>query len=593
MVFLISGCAELKTVPLPDDPTAHFPKMKTGDKYTFVISGMDQERWEVASVQSDGGFILRQQRDDGKTGRVMRVDSAYLVTSDEKTTLRNLRLDFPLFPGKRWSFSYTGEDGQNRPVNWIVDYHVVAYETVQTGAGPLRVFKIKYILSAGNLVTSGGSKYGEIWYSPEAKMIVYHDGVNRSHKILAFSVSEEAGKKLAGSAATAQPVKAQSSTPKPQAQQTTGTAEAVRLAETKAAAVLKAQEEKETSLKAQAQRLAEKEAALKAEANRLTEEKLASESRRLSEQEALLKAEAKRLEEEKRTAEARARSERENALKALAAAKASADIDDVEANIPLAARVNPDAIAVVIGNRDYRNARKVAFAINDAETMKKYLLSTLGYKAGNVFFLPNAAKADFELYFGNEKTHRGKLFNAIKEGKSDVFIYYSGHGAPGLKDRRGYFVPTEADPQYLELSGYSLDVLYDNLAKLPARSITVVLDACFSGSTVYENVSPLVLELQSPVIRAKNMVVVSSAAGSQVSSWYNEKNHSMFTYFLLRALKDKSADTNHDGKLTFDELYSYLSDKSEGVPYYARRINGVEQDPTISGQYQGRVLLTY
>ena len=62
---------------------------------------------------------------------------------------------------------------------------------------------------------------------------------------------------------------------------------------------------------------------------------------------------------------------------------------------------------------------------------------------------------------------------------------------------------------------------------------------------------------------------------------------------LLRALKDKSADSNQDGKLTFEELYAYLSDKSEGVPYYARRINGVEQNPTISGQYQGRVFVAY
>jgi Caspase domain len=110
-----------------------------------------------------------------------------------------------------------------------------------------------------------------------------------------------------------------------------------------------------------------------------------------------------------------------------------------------------------------------------------------------------------------------------------VFIYYSNHGAPGLKDRKGYFVPVEADPQCLELSGYPLDVLYENLAHLPSRSITVVLDACFSGSTVYENISPLVLEVKDPVIRAGNMVLLASASGSQASSWYHEKNHSMFT----------------------------------------------------------------
>ncbi|KKK98469.1 hypothetical protein LCGC14_2642450, partial [marine sediment metagenome] len=41
------------------------------------------------------------------------------------------------------------------------------------------------------------------------------------------------------------------------------------------------------------------------------------------------------------------------------------------------------------------------------------------------------------------------------------------------------------------------------------------------------------------------------------------------------------------------ELYSYVSDKTEGVPYYARRIHGVEQDPTLEGDFQGKTLMKY
>ena len=29
-------------------------------------------------------------------------------------------------------------------------------------------------------------------------------------------------------------------------------------------------------------------------------------------------------------------------------------------------------------------------------------------------------------------------------------FYYAGHGAPGLKDNKGYFVPVDCDPQYIE-----------------------------------------------------------------------------------------------------------------------------------------------
>lgn len=267
--------------------------------------------------------------------------------------------------------------------------------------------------------------------------------------------------------------------------------------------------------------------------------------------------------------------------------------ENIDDNPPDSHARNDDAIAVIIGNMDYKNAKKVEFAINDAATIKKYVKAVLGYREGNIFFLANATKGDFELYFGNKGNHEGKLFNAVKQGKSDVFIYYSGHGAPGLKDRKGYFVPVEADPNYIELGGYSAEVFYENISMLPARSLTVVLDACFSGATIFDNISPMVLEINNPVVKMKKGVVISSSRGNQVSSWYNEKKHGMFTYFFLKGIYNRNADIDKDGAITFEELYNYISDKTEGVPYYARRVHGVEQTPTIEGDYKGKVLARF
>jgi len=266
---------------------------------------------------------------------------------------------------------------------------------------------------------------------------------------------------------------------------------------------------------------------------------------------------------------------------------------EIDKGLPSTRTRNPDAIAVVIGNSSYKKAKDVAYAVNDAKLMKTYLVDVLGYKVGNIFYYENASKSDFEILFGNSTNHMGKLFNAVKKDRSDIFIYYSGHGAPGLKDKRGYFVPSEADPQYIELSGYSTDVFYANLAKVPARSTTIVLDACFSGADIFENISPIVLEVENPSLELSNAVVFSSSTGSQVSSWYNDKEHGMFTYFFLKAIHNRNADADKDGSLTFEEIYQYISDNSEGVPYYARRIHGVEQNPTIEGQFRDRVLLRY
>jgi len=65
---------------------------------------------------------------------------------------------------------------------------------------------------------------------------------------------------------------------------------------------------------------------------------------------------------------------------------------------------------------------------------------------------------------------------------SDVFIYYSGHGALDIKTKSPYLIPYDIDPNYAS-TGFHLDQLYKNLHSLRAKSVTVILDACFSGQS--------------------------------------------------------------------------------------------------------------
>ena len=266
---------------------------------------------------------------------------------------------------------------------------------------------------------------------------------------------------------------------------------------------------------------------------------------------------------------------------------------DIEQNIPQVKISKPDAIAVVIGNRDYVRVKNVEFAVRDAEYVKDYLVKMLGYKEGNVMVLQNATKADFEAYFGTSNNPSGKLADMVKSGKSEVFVYYAGHGAPGLKTHRGYFVPVDCDPQRVELTGYPLDVFYNNLAQIPAQGFTIVIDACFSGTNIYEDISPIMIEISAPEMMLPNGIVFASTGPQQVSAWYNEKFHSLFTYFFLKGLHNFNADLNQDRQITYQELYQYLTDQNEGVPYWARRLHGVEQTPVLFGTRQDEVLIKY
>ena len=266
---------------------------------------------------------------------------------------------------------------------------------------------------------------------------------------------------------------------------------------------------------------------------------------------------------------------------------------DVDENVPISRTRNDDAIAVVIGNTEYLKTKKVNYAVNDAKSVKTYLVKTFGFKEGNILYVENATKGDFELLFGTKENHRGKLSNTIKQGVSDVFVFYSGHGAPGLKDQKGYFVPVECDPNYVELTGYPAEIFYANLSKIGAKSVTVALDACFSGATIFENISPILIK-EKPETISPDILVLSSSTGSEVSSWYNDQSHGMFTYFFLKSIQDhKKLDRNGDRKLTAEEMFFFISDNNDGVPYWARRIHGIEQHPTLSGNQKDRVLIEY
>ncbi|MBD0401024.1 caspase family protein [Flammeovirga sp. EKP202] len=260
-------------------------------------------------------------------------------------------------------------------------------------------------------------------------------------------------------------------------------------------------------------------------------------------------------------------------------------LSDVDQNIPTYGKVNENAVAVVIGNRTYRNndVPEVKFAINDAKMVKSYLKYGFGFKEENIIYIEDASQADFNAIFGIKGNAKGKLYNYVKPNVSDVFVYYSGHGAPNPETNKGYFVPVDTDPSLIHFNGYSLDTFYENLGLVPYKSLTIVVDACFSGSSeggmLLKNISPVFIKSENKVLRDENVVILTSAASEQVSSWYNEKYHSLFTYYYLKGLQG-AADTNKDRKVTLGEMKAYIVDN---VPYMARRLNNREQTPEITG----------
>ena len=258
---------------------------------------------------------------------------------------------------------------------------------------------------------------------------------------------------------------------------------------------------------------------------------------------------------------------------------------DVDMQIPLGEKYGEHDVAVIIGNKNYSAAgiHDVEFADRDARIMKEYLTKTFGFRLENIIYAENATVGKFNEIFGSERDFRGKLYSFVKKNISEVFIYYVGHGAPDLQSQEAYFVPVDANPQYLSSNGYKLQTFYENLSKIPAKKITIVIDACFSGNSdkgmLFKNISPGMVKVKKEYSGPKNAVLITSAAMEQVSAWYPEKKHSLFTYYFLKGLRGE-ADVNKDNIITVGEMKNYLQ---EHVPYMARRLNGIEQYPVVDG----------
>ena len=240
---------------------------------------------------------------------------------------------------------------------------------------------------------------------------------------------------------------------------------------------------------------------------------------------------------------------------------------------------NSDGLAVVIGIENYQYVPDATYAYNDAEVFREYLSQTLGYKKQRIKLATNskATQAELNKLLGSN----GWISRNIVKGKSDVVVYFSGHGIANQKDKSTGILPFDVDPNYSV--GLPLKKLYKDLASMGAKSVTVYLDACFTGQT--RDAKMLIADARPIIILPKekaapdNVNVFSAATGSQISGAIKEKEHGLFTYFLLKGLSG-DADLNKDKVVKLDELSQFvLKNVKENAA-----MNGREQTPELNSK---------
>ena len=161
-------------------------------------------------------------------------------------------------------------------------------------------------------------------------------------------------------------------------------------------------------------------------------------------------------------------------------------------------------------------------------------------------------------------------------GEAQAIFYYSGHGMPDELSRSAYLLPVDGYGSNME-SGFGLDALYAQLGSAAAEKVLYFVDACFSGAT---REGEMLAESRGVAVNSKagelqgHSIAFSAAQGNETAYAYQEKSHGMFTYFLLKKLKETRGD------ITAGELADYLNE-------HISRVSAVEgmkaQHPSANG----------
>lgn len=256
---------------------------------------------------------------------------------------------------------------------------------------------------------------------------------------------------------------------------------------------------------------------------------------------------------------------------------------DVDRDIPISSDKNANTLVLIVANEHYQSMPIVPYAINDGNILNEYCIKTLGIPQENIIYQSDVTLNGLRQKVALLQKKVQARYNAGKDTR--VIVYYTGHGMPDVNTQNAYLMPVDGFDEDIS-TGYKLDDLYQQLGQMPATSITVFLDACFSGVNRNDKAlsvhkgARLTTKNGSPI---GNLVVFAASQGNQTASVNDKESHGLFTYFLLKKLKTTQ------GNVSLKELAEYLTAevniKSLDI-FEKEQIPSIVASPLIENQWQ-------
>jgi nucleoside phosphorylase len=218
--------------------------------------------------------------------------------------------------------------------------------------------------------------------------------------------------------------------------------------------------------------------------------------------------------------------------------------------------------ALVIGVANYPNINPLPeVVLNDAQELHATLISSAcGYEEGKVTLLLDGEATSAAI--------RQALRDlAARTGPDDTaVVFFSGHGAhnPRGDDAQQFILPYDCNPANLPGSAIAGDELTALIRDIQAGRVLVLFDSCHSGGAAEPKNGLPTLKLgfsedyYQTLAQGHGRVVIASSRPNELSWVLHGMAHSLFTHYLLEALRGQGPSLG-DGYVRVFDLFRHVA----------------------------------
>ncbi len=192
--------------------------------------------------------------------------------------------------------------------------------------------------------------------------------------------------------------------------------------------------------------------------------------------------------------------------------------------------------AILIGIEKYHRASQLRYTVNDVRQLSATLRQRGGYAEHRILEITDAAANP--RYQPLKTSLQAELPAWLeKPGSNDsILVYFSGHG---FRDDAGklYLAPIDCNPEKAAETGIPVQWIREQIAGCKAKFKLLILDACHAGSEKGDEEQGISgAELGEPFKDLAGVVTIASSTSDEKSQIWEERQQSLFSYWLLQAL---------------------------------------------------------